>query len=85
MFLGNPKDFGRQLKYADERNSPVAIIIGSEEVSRGVIQIKDMELGSLLSKKIATNEEWKQRVAQIEIKRENLVVEVRKILDRPRG
>ena len=85
MFLGNPKDIGRQLKYADERKSPAAIIIGSEEVSRGVIQIKDMELGSLLSKKIATNEEWKQRVAQIEIKRENLVVEVRKILDRPRG
>ena len=85
MFLGNPKDFGRQLKYADERNSPVAIIIGSEEVSKGVIQIKDLELGSLLSKEITTNEEWKQRAAQIEVKKESLVVEVRKILDRPRG
>ena len=52
MFLGNPKDIGRQLKYADQRNSPVALIMGSDEVKRGKIQIKDLELGSLLSKEI---------------------------------
>ena len=82
MFLGNPKDIGRQLKYADQRNSPVAIIMGSDEIDRGVIQIKDLELGSVLSKEIVTNEEWKERRAQIEVKREGLVVAVQKILDK---
>ena len=82
MFLGNPKDIGRQLKYADQRNSPVAIIMGSDEIDRGVIQIKDLELGSVLSKEIVTNEEWKERRAQIEVKREGLVVAVQKMLDK---
>src|SRR6056297_1327818 len=40
VYLGNPKNFGNQLKYADKRASPVAIIEGTEEHERGVIQIK---------------------------------------------
>ena len=80
MFLGNPKDIGRQLKYADQRKSPVAIIMGSEEVKNGIIQLKDLELGSLLSKEIKTNEEWKERPAQTEEKREQMVEAVQKIL-----
>ena len=31
VYLGNPKNFGNQLKYADKRNSPVAIIEGGDE------------------------------------------------------
>ncbi len=80
MFLGNPKDIGRQLKYADQRNSPVAIIVGSEEIASGVIQIKDLKLGSKLSKEITTNQEWKESRAQIKVKREDLVTTVKKIL-----
>ena len=84
MFLGNPKDLGRQLKYADQRNSPVAVIVGSEEVDRGIIQLKDLELGTELSKVITTNQEWKERPAQVEAKRADLVVEIKKILDQNR-
>ena len=80
MFLGNPKDFGRQLKYADQRKCPVALIVGSDEFSRGVIQLKDLELGSVLSKEISTNKEWKERTAQTEVTRENLINAVRKML-----
>ncbi len=43
VFLGNPKDFGKQLKYADQRQSPVAIIQGDQERARGVVQIKDLD------------------------------------------
>ena len=82
MFLGNPKDIGRQLKYADQRNSPIALIMGSEEVERGIIQIKDLELGSLLSKEIKTNQEWKALPAQTEEQREQMVAAVQKILRR---
>ena len=67
MFLGNPKDIGRQLKYADQRKSRVAIIVGSDEVDRGVVQLKDLDLGLLLSKEIQTNEEWKERPSQTEV------------------
>ncbi|MEJ2019568.1 MAG: histidine--tRNA ligase [Maritimibacter sp.] len=41
VYLGNPKNFGNQLKYADKRLSPVAVIEGGEEHERGVVQIKD--------------------------------------------
>src|SRR5438128_1840773 len=39
LYLGNPKNMGNQLKYADARNSPCAIVQGSNERARGEIQI----------------------------------------------
>ena len=37
VYLGNPKNFGNQLKYADKRGSPVAIIQGGDEEARGMV------------------------------------------------
>jgi histidyl-tRNA synthetase len=81
VYLGNPKNFGNQLKYADKRNSPIAIIVGSDEASKGIVQMKDLVLGSKISKN-ATLEEWKSQPAQKAVKRENLISEVNKILNR---
>jgi len=80
VYLGNPKNFGNQLKYADKRNAPVAVIAGSDEFEAGVVQIKDLVLGAKIAE-TATHEEWKEQPAQFEIKRGDLVAEVRKILD----
>ncbi len=80
VYLGNPKNFGNQLKYADKRNSPVAIIQGGDEAERGVVQIKDLVLGAKIAES-ATHEEWKAQPAQREIARGDLVAEVRKILE----
>ncbi|MEM9582750.1 MAG: histidine--tRNA ligase [Pseudomonadota bacterium] len=80
VYLGNPKNFGNQLKYADKRNAPVAVIAGSEEFERGVVQLKDLVLGAKIAE-TATHEEWKEQPAQFEIKRGDLVTEIRKILD----
>jgi histidyl-tRNA synthetase len=80
VYLGNPKNFGNQLKYADKRNSPVAIIEGGEEKERGVIQIKDLILGAKIAEN-ATLEEWKERPSQFEVPRSELVAKVREILD----
>lgn len=80
VYLGNPKNFGNQLKYADKRNSPVAIIQGGDEAERGVVQIKDLALGAKIAES-ATHEEWKAQPAQREIARGDLVAEVRKILE----
>ena len=82
MYLGNPKNFGNQLKYADKRQSPVAVIEGGNEFESGVVQIKDLALGARLASEIETTEEWKAQPAQIEIKRSDLVAEVRKMIAR---
>jgi histidyl-tRNA synthetase len=85
VYLGNPKNFGNQLKYADKRNAPVAVIEGTDEHERGVVQIKDLALGARLAAEMTTNEEWKSQPAQMEIKRADLVDEVRKIIARADG
>ena len=79
VYLGNPRNFGNQLKYADSRASPIAIIEGGDEKEAGVVQIKDLILGATLAKK-ATLEEWKSRPSQIECARDDLVMQVRKML-----
>ncbi len=82
VYLGNPKNFGNQLKYADARNSPVAVIEGGDEQASGVVQIKDLALGKALAANITTNEEWKAQPAQMEINRADLVAEIRKMIAR---
>lgn len=82
VFLGNPKNFGNQLKYADKRNSPVAVIEGGDEKAGGVVQIKDLALGARLAAEVETNEEWKAQPAQLEIPRADLVAEVQKMIAR---
>ncbi|MFT6272872.1 MAG: histidyl-tRNA synthetase [Sulfitobacter sp.] len=79
VYLGNPKNFGNQLKYADKRASPVVVIQGTQEADRGVIQLKDLILGAKIAE-TASLEEWKDRPSQIEVPRADLVAEVRKML-----
>ncbi|PZX38962.1 histidyl-tRNA synthetase [Roseinatronobacter thiooxidans] len=81
MYLGNPKNFGNQLKYADKRQSPVAIIQGEDEAARDVVQVKDLILGAKLAVD-ATVEEWKSQPAQVEVPRADLVATVREIMGR---
>jgi histidyl-tRNA synthetase len=81
VYLGNPKNFGNQLKYADKRGSPVAIIEGGDEKARGVVQVKDLILGARIAE-TATHEQWKDQPAQFECPRGDMVAEVRRILGR---
>jgi len=79
VYLGNPKNFGNQLKYADRRGAPVAVIQGSDEHARGVVVLKDLILGAKIAES-ATLEEWKDRPAQVEVPRGELVAAVRRML-----
>ncbi len=79
VYLGNPKNFGNQLKYADKRHSPVAVIQGTDEAARGVVQIKDLVLGAKIAES-ASLEEWKSQPAQREVARADLVDEVTRLL-----
>lgn len=80
VYLGNPKSFGNQLKYADQRNSPIAIIQGGDELSSGTLQIKDLILGAKIAE-TATLEQWKDRPSQFEIPRADLVVRIKALLE----
>ncbi|QFT93901.1 Histidine--tRNA ligase [Roseovarius sp. THAF9] len=80
VYLGNPKNFGNQMKYADRRGSPVAVIAGSDEFDADKVQIKDLVLGAQIAEN-ATLEEWKERPSQFEVTRDQLVAKVREMLD----
>jgi histidyl-tRNA synthetase len=84
LYLGNPKhSIGQQMKYADRRNAPCAIVQGSDERANGKIQIKDLILGAGLTE-IKDREEYlkKQAEAQYEVDQGKLVEAVREVLAR---
>jgi histidyl-tRNA synthetase len=57
MFLGATKNMRKQLEYADKRNAPAAIIEGSQEREKGIVQIKDLVAGKEAAK-TADRAEW---------------------------
>jgi len=77
MFLGNSKNFGKQIAYADKRNAPAVVIEGSQEREQGVVQIKDLIVGKQKSAEITDNEQWKaERPGQFECNRDELVAKI---------
>jgi histidyl-tRNA synthetase len=83
LYLGNPKNMGNQLKYADRRNSPCVIIQGSDEKARGEVQFKDLIDGAKAAAAIASNQEWREaRPAQFSCPEGEIVARVREVLAR---
>ena len=71
-----------QMKYADRRMSPAAIMLGGDEIAAGKVTIKDLDLGRALSKGVTDNAEWReQRPGQQTVDRADLVATVRKIIE----
>jgi histidyl-tRNA synthetase len=84
LYLGNPKNnLGTQLKYADKRGAPCAVIQGGDEKARGEVQIKDLILGATLAD-TKDREDYlkKQAEAQFAVKEAALVEAVRALLAR---
>ena len=87
LYLGNPKNMGNQLRYADRRHSPCVIIQGSDEKDDPAgpqVLLKDLVLGAELAKLEKDRGEYlqKQGEAQIKVPQALLVEAVRRILDR---
>lgn len=81
MYLGGA-GMKAQLKYADRRGSPVAVIQGSSEREAGQVQLKDLIEGARQAAAIADHAEYKEaRPGQVTVAEADLVAEVRKILD----
>ncbi len=85
LYLGNPKNMGNQLKYADRRNSPCVVIQGSDEKAKGKVLVKDLVLGASLTDTSDRDEYLKrQSAAQTEVDESELVAAVHNILARHR-
>ncbi|MGV9007996.1 MAG: histidine--tRNA ligase [Brevundimonas sp.] len=70
-----------QMKYADRRGSPAAILLGGDEIAAGQVTIKDLDAGRALAAGVADNEAWKAaRPGQSVVARSDLVATVRAIV-----
>ena len=72
-----------QMKYADRRGAPVAVIEGEDERAAGQVTLKDLILGTEVSREITDNAEWREsQAAQITVPRADMVEAVKVILAR---
>jgi histidyl-tRNA synthetase len=86
VFQGNPKQFGKQLQYADRRNAPVVVIQGGDEKAAGKVQVKDLIEGKKIAETIEDNAEWREaRAGQELVDEADMVDAVRAILARHAG
>lgn len=76
-------NFSKQMKYADKRRAPVAIIQGEDERAKGQVTLKDLVLGEKLSAEITDNKQWREdQPAQFAVDRSKLVEAVKEVLAR---
>jgi histidyl-tRNA synthetase len=82
LYLGSGR-MAAQLKYADRRHAPCAVIQGGDEKVRGEVQIRDLIEGAKKAATIASNQEWREtRAGQFAVAEERLVEGVREVLER---
>jgi len=72
VYYGDNRSLKKQLAYADAKNSPMAILIGSNEAEQGVATVRNLKLGNELSKTITDKKEWRARV-QKEVPMDELI------------
>ncbi|MBV9511226.1 MAG: histidine--tRNA ligase [Caulobacteraceae bacterium] len=71
-----------QMKYADRRLSPAAVILGGDEIAAGQATVKDLDQGRALAAGMTDNREWREgRPGQVTVARGELVAVVRRIVD----
>ena len=70
-----------QMKYADRRGAPAAIILGGDEIAARQVTIKDLDAGRAAAAGVGDNEAWKaERPGQSVVARAELVAAVRGII-----
>ncbi|HYM60377.1 MAG TPA: His/Gly/Thr/Pro-type tRNA ligase C-terminal domain-containing protein, partial [Thermoanaerobaculia bacterium] len=82
FYLGSAKGPGKQLKYADQYEIPLAILYGSNEKEQGVVTVKNMAAGRAKADALGARSEWlAARPGQTTIPRTELVAGIRQLLD----
>jgi histidyl-tRNA synthetase len=81
LYIGTAKGPGKQLKYADQYDIPLAILYGSNEKQQGVVTVKNMAVGRAKAGQLGARSEWiAQRPGQTTIPRASLVEGIRALL-----
>ena len=81
MYLGRA-GMKAQMKYADRRGAPTAIMLGGNEIAAGEVTIKDLDVGRAMAAGLTDNEAWKAvRPGQQTVARAALVDTVRSIIE----
>jgi len=79
VYYGSQRGLKKQLAYSDKKNCPVAILMGEDEVNKGVVTVRNLKLGKQMASQITDKTEWKDKV-QMEVNREDLIQEIQKLL-----
>jgi histidyl-tRNA synthetase len=79
LWQGGKAAMGKQFKYADKLDIPLALIAGSNEFAAGEVSVKDLHAGRRLAED-ASREEWKEKRPQVTVKRTELVGELQRML-----
>jgi histidyl-tRNA synthetase len=86
LYLGSRNhNLGQQLKYADRRGSPCAVIQGGDEKAKGEVLVRDLVAGAELAKlEQSAREDYlkKQAEAQFSVPEGDLVKAVKEVLAR---
>jgi histidyl-tRNA synthetase len=81
LYLGQAKGMGKQLKYGDQYEIPIALLYGSNEKAQGIVTLKDMAIGREKAAHVGDRGEWlAARPGQTTASRDGLVEAVRKLL-----
>jgi histidyl-tRNA synthetase len=81
VYLGS-SGMKAQMKYADRRGAPAAIMLGGDEIAAGTVTVKDLDRGRELAAGLSDNAAWKtERPGQATIPRAELVPHLRRIIE----
>jgi len=81
IHVGRPKKLGKQLQRADRLGIPYVLIMGGDEAERGVVTVKEMDVGRERAHDVSSHEEWKSaRFGQQEVERAELVATLKRLL-----
>lgn len=71
----------KQLKYADAWDIPLAVIVGSDEIAKQQVTIKDLQRGRQLAQEIKDREEWRKgQPAQVTVARDQMLSTIQQML-----
>lgn len=72
-----------QMKYADRRLAPAAVMLGDDEIAAGTVTIKDLDLGRALAAGVEDHGAWRaERPGQVTVARGDFVGAVAQIAGR---
>lgn len=71
-----------QMKYADRRRAPAVIMVGTDELEKGVVTIKDLKEGARQAAAIESNDAYREaRPGQFEAPRGDMIARLNKIVE----